>query len=291
MKKLFLAFLLLLFGTIQVYADQFSVNPEKYQVIRSENSSFYVDKSSVKVVRAEPPFYAIDGIIIQKDPMTGQTIHFTQRFFYNMDKHLIRNKKMAVSVYNEQGMLLVKYNDVHDKDYRTKRLPSTPEWKVGDYLFSLAYGKPFSVTSKLDTPKITDKEFSQNPGKYIFAVSNSFSTFYINKSTVKEIQSESPYYAIGATTIMVDYTKDQVFYSEETYFYNTKDGSMKYKIYHTNVYNKKGQLVDEFGNGEAAKVNDLDVKSSMGGKVGDVLFAFVHQIPFTETITSTAKEV
>lgn len=289
MKKIILAFLLILFGTIQVYADRYSDNPTRYYPISDGIIQVYVDNYSVKVVRVDPPFYTIDATVIMKNTLSDEALHSGQRFFFNIDKHLIRYYKRTLHVYNDKGVLLNKYEDIDDPNYQIKREPGSPEWTFGEYAFYVAYGKEFSTTTHLDVPKLMDDPFSKDPEKYQYMVANSFSTFYVDKSSIKETQTKPPYYVISVTTKEVSYALERLIETSDTYFYNIKDGSMKSKRTNIKLFTLDGKLEAENIIGDAAEIHDIKMKNTIGWMIGDRLFSIIHGKPFSD-LSPNAKE-
>lgn len=103
----------------------------------------YLDKSSVNVIRYDPPYYIIDGVFVYIDYSIDRAGLITERYFYDMKLNTIKRQQRKIDFYDLQG------NFLSAEEY-PDRSPELLEgysngWQLANYLFSLAYEKPFSA--------------------------------------------------------------------------------------------------------------------------------------------------
>lgn len=143
MKK-FMLFLILWTSTFSIVnANPFSENPDRYALInRSEITDVFVDKTSIRVIRYDPPYYIIeaDSIFAYYDKRAIDRA--IERYFYNMKLKTIKSQTLYFIGYDEMGNEMERVPRTEVKLEEEKK--GTVGWAVGDYIFAETYGKPFS---------------------------------------------------------------------------------------------------------------------------------------------------
>ncbi|MCU6715622.1 hypothetical protein OCV58_12010 [Megasphaera butyrica] len=147
-KKIFLIFFLIICPLNFSFANYFDNYPDRFLCYDSSiRFKSYLDLNSVKVIRYDPPYYAIQVDRYSFDYELHAGLKTVNIYFYDYNSQIISWQVIGMFECDENGnlgkggMLSKSYNAVYLKDF-------SPGYLAASLTFMQAYKMPFHHSSK-----------------------------------------------------------------------------------------------------------------------------------------------
>ena len=143
MQKIILLLLFIIFPTYFSNASFLSDSSTYCKLSSSIDRSYYVNGKAFKILRYDPPYYAIQGNAIVESFEDNNIYCGTYIFFYDFTKQEMKAKLINVATYDSYGNTL----DTHSVNESAYFVPANSMiWSIGNFYFYRIYHIFFDKT-------------------------------------------------------------------------------------------------------------------------------------------------
>jgi len=167
MKKIILFLLFIIFPTYFSNASFLNDSSTYYKLHSDISSNWYMNEKSAKVLRYDPPYYAIQGNLIRETVGNPEIQCMTIIFYYDYDNQIMKCKPISLTIYDLNGNILKtnddEYVEIMDIPPGNNGQQTNLLGSLGDFYFFACYHMFFfknDDTSSFTLPLSTNIDFN-----------------------------------------------------------------------------------------------------------------------------------